>query len=234
MGKIIVTDLTRFSKSDIVCIAGIDIETGECIRPLPYLNSAECERLHILPGTILSGNFTKLQQIEIPHQEDRNYQNVFSHGSCSSDEFKKALEYSLVNSIEEGFNIELDKKQKYIPIGQAPNRSIITVKVHPKTINIAESSYAPGKIKLSFCDNSNRWFNYMPITDLGFYNYAMKRHEDDDLDNLNQYIKYQKEAYLRIGLGRKHTSPDGREGYWIQVNGIYTFPAYFKDIRSYG
>jgi len=73
----------------------------------------------------------------------------------------------------------------------------------------------------------------MPITELGFYDYAMKHHKDDDLDSLNQYIKSQKEAYLRIGLSRSYQSPDGRQGYWIQVNGIYTFPDYFKEIRSY-
>lgn len=225
MGKIIVTDLTRFSKPDQVCIAGIDIETGECIRPLPYLSSAECEKLHILPGTILSGNFTKRQQVEGPHQEDSSYQNLSFHSSCSSDEFKKVLEYGLVNSLEDGFNIKLDKNQKHIPIGHALNHSIITVKVHPKTINIAESSYKPGKMTVSFCDWSNRWFNYMSITDLNFYNYAMKHHEDNNLDSLNKYIKSRQEAYLRIGLSRIYKS-NGREGYWIQVNGIYTFPDY--------
>jgi len=81
MGNIIVTDLTRFSNPDKVCIAGIDIETGKCIRPLPYLSIAECEKLHVLPGTILSGNFTKRLQVEGPHQDDRNYQNLSFHGS---------------------------------------------------------------------------------------------------------------------------------------------------------
>ena len=33
--KIVVTDLTRFSNPDLVCLAGIDIETGRCIRPRP-------------------------------------------------------------------------------------------------------------------------------------------------------------------------------------------------------
>jgi hypothetical protein len=33
---LIVTDLTRFAKDDIVCIAGIELKTKQCIRPLPY------------------------------------------------------------------------------------------------------------------------------------------------------------------------------------------------------
>jgi hypothetical protein len=35
--EIIITDLTRFSNTKIVCIAGINIKTNECIRPLPYI-----------------------------------------------------------------------------------------------------------------------------------------------------------------------------------------------------
>jgi hypothetical protein len=53
---IIVTDLTRFTRPDIVCTAGIDITTGECVRPMPYIKTDECKRLKILPGAMLSGD----------------------------------------------------------------------------------------------------------------------------------------------------------------------------------
>ncbi|MEZ4693859.1 MAG: hypothetical protein R2837_07675 [Aliarcobacter sp.] len=49
--EIIITDLTRFSNPAIVCIAGINIATNECIRPLPYIATDECLRLNILPGS---------------------------------------------------------------------------------------------------------------------------------------------------------------------------------------
>ncbi len=48
--QIIITDLTRFSKKDIVCIAGINPESGECIRPMPYIKTERCKELGILPG----------------------------------------------------------------------------------------------------------------------------------------------------------------------------------------
>lgn len=74
---IIITDLTRFAKQDIVCIAGINPSTNECVRPLPYLPTNECRRLNILPGAILHGNFTT-PPITAPHTEDRNYQGKLS------------------------------------------------------------------------------------------------------------------------------------------------------------
>ncbi len=53
MRKIIITDLTRFSTDEKVCIAGIDINTGECLRPMPYLKSNRCAELNIQPGAVL-------------------------------------------------------------------------------------------------------------------------------------------------------------------------------------
>jgi len=34
--QIIITDLTRFTGDQTVCTAGIDYNTMECIRPLPF------------------------------------------------------------------------------------------------------------------------------------------------------------------------------------------------------
>ena len=40
MQKIIITDFTRFSNPKIVCTAGIDLTTGQCIRPMPYFDAS--------------------------------------------------------------------------------------------------------------------------------------------------------------------------------------------------
>ena len=53
--KIIITDLTRFANKDIVCIAGINPETNECVRPMPYIKKASCKTINILPGAIIEG-----------------------------------------------------------------------------------------------------------------------------------------------------------------------------------
>ena len=46
MTRYIVTDLTRFSNLDTVCTAVINTETGECLRPMPYLASKVVEKLN--------------------------------------------------------------------------------------------------------------------------------------------------------------------------------------------
>jgi len=230
---IIVTDLTRFSRSDIVCTAGIDRKSGECIRPMPYLQSARCQELNILPGAVLSGDFTASQNLEGPHQEDYEYSNLRFLGPCTSTEFKNVLESAMFHSVAEGFELTLQERQKLLPVGNHIRRSIITISTSPVEIEIVEDSYKPEKIRLNFIDQSGHEFKYIAITDLGFHNHALQHHERDDLIALNKWIRGQDEVLLRLGLSRRHQAPDGREGYWLQANGIYTFPEYRMDIRSY-
>jgi hypothetical protein len=232
MSKIIITDLTRFSQPIDVCTAGTDVSSNVCIRPMPYLKMAKCVALGILPGAILSGDFKPRSGLTGPHQEDAEYSNLKFVGACTSDEFKAALTAGLFKSVEEGFEIKLGNAQKHIPIGHHVKRSIITLAVNPKSIAIVEDGYKPGKIRIHFVDSSGRQFRYLSITDLGFHRYAERHYADKDLPSLNAFISNQSEAYLRIGLSRAHDIR-GTNGYWMQANGIYTFPDFVKEIRSY-
>jgi len=233
MQKIIITDFTRFANPQIVCTAGIDLTNGQCIRPMPYLNAAFCKSLHIVPGAIISGEFTPVQNLTGPHQEDMFYKNLSYLGLCTSSEFKNALHAGLCDTVENGFQIELGENQKHIPINHIIEKSIITIKIQPDKVDIF-GGYNQTKIKLNFVDNSGRAFKYLPITDLGFYGFAERIHmSNDGLRTLKAFICSQAEVYLRLGLSRPWDN--GKiNGYWIQVNGLYTFPDYHHEIRSCG
>ncbi|GAB6141922.1 hypothetical protein JCM14076_26510 [Methylosoma difficile] len=234
MRKIIVTDLTRFSNEDIVCIAGIDIDTGECIRPLPYLPISECKRLNILPGAVLSGKFNTCPTIELPHSEDMNYENLTFLGPCSDSEFKEILSASISQNIEQGFNVSLQNNQKHIPPESKPTKSIITISVNPNQIEVVQDGFDKTKIKIHFTDSNLKSYRFLAITDYGFYHYAKNHYQTtNNYNEINSVIKNQDEVFLRIGLGRLHISQQGIKGYWLQVNGIYTFPDYFKNVRAY-
>ena len=91
--QIIVTDLTKFANEEIVCTAGIERGSNECIRPMPYLKRDFCEAKKILPGSVIyfDGNFDKSLNSK-PHVE--NYQHkgdIKNLGPCSSEEFRKIL-----------------------------------------------------------------------------------------------------------------------------------------------
>jgi hypothetical protein len=76
-------------------------------------------------------------------------------------------------------------------------------------------------------------FRYLSITDRGFYDYASKHQLDGEIHRINAYLQSQEELYLRVGVGRQWKVGD-RDGYWLQVNGIYTFPDYLEEVRTYG
>jgi len=234
MEKYIVTDLTRFGAgNEDVCTAVIDIKTGECLRPIPYLKSARVQELNIHPGAILKGKISKNADASNPHIEDASYADLGYEGPASGKEFKAILDRTLSPSVTSGFGITLAENQKHIPVGVQTNCSIVTVKISPAALSIHEDQYNAGRIKASFTDADGHYFSYLPITDRGFYDYAKKHQNDGQLKNVRQFIKSQAELYLRVGVSRIHQSSDGRNGYWIQVNGIYTFPNFYEEIREY-
>ena len=232
---IIVTDLTRFAKEDVVCIAGIHVKSNQCIRPLPYIAKATCKKLKILPGAILEGSFTKPKSVDKPHTEDMHYQELSFKGPCTSDEFESVLKSSLYPSINEGFEDKVPVGTKVIPYGTPPSRSIITLKLKPTKLEIVRNAFDPKSLRLNIMDNDGRKYAYLSITDLGFHNLAVSKQKNPNYtDELNAYIRNQKKVYLRIGLGRRYQNPsDGRDGFWIQVNGIYTFPEFMTEVRTY-
>ncbi len=232
--RIIITDLTRFRDQDTVCIAGLSPDTRICIRPLPYLLKSKCRQLNILPGAILDGRFRR-RHSSPPHVEDHSYSDLRFCGLCSSECFHDILAESSVQTITGGFSVTIPEGQKHIPPDMAPQISIITVPVDPRDIQIVQDTYNSSKLKAHLTDGSGREFRYMSITDLGFYEYAMQQASDRmALRRLNDFIHGQEEAYVRVGLSREYESPDGRRGFWMQVNGIYTFPDFFEQIRCYG
>ena len=200
---------------------------------MPYLRFTECTRLEIIPGGILSGEFTFFEPRTPPHTEDSKGQSLVFGGACSSDEFREVLVESCFASLQEGFEVSLEMGEKVIPAQHRVSRSIITLQVEPASIEVAEDNYKPGSIRLHFSDLSGRRYRYFPITDLGFYDYAQRHRENSALDALNEQIVAQEAVFLRIGLSRVYKNTQGKEGFWLQANGIYTFPNVIRYIRSY-
>ncbi len=189
--------------------------------------------MEFCPGAILEGEISINANTKNPHIEDASYKNLKYLGAASSEEFKSILDRTLSNSVASGFGVAFSDGQKHIPVGVVATCSIITIKVSPASLNIHEDKYKPGKIKASFSDGAGHSFRYLAITDRGFFDYAKKHQDDGELRKVQQFILTQDEVYLRIGVSRRW-KVDDRDGYWLQVNGIYTFPNFLEEIRAYG
>jgi hypothetical protein len=134
--------------------------------------------------------------------------------------------------VSTGFDIELPDGDRGIPVNHIINHSIITIQVAPTTVWVDEG-YNEGTLKLRFEDASGRIYHRFPITDLGFHEFAQDRNNAGKLMELNDWIHGQDEVYLRIGLSGVFQPPGKKSAYWMQANGIYTFPDAPPGIRKH-
>lgn len=235
--RIVVTDLTRFKNKELLCLAGLTEDGQQCIRPLAeakpgYLSFELCKRFNILPGTILDGTFTIPKQLDAPHIEDRHYSNLKAIGTVDSSAFQAILEKSSVTSIKVGFGCLSTPTDKVITTPSA--KSIITLKINPKQFQVVQNKFDTETIKAHLTDSDGLSLSFLSIVDLGFYaNVGQSATRKIGAKEITEFIQGQKELYIRLGLGRKHKADNGREGYWMQVNGIYTFPNYQQIVRAY-
>ncbi|MDC8748108.1 hypothetical protein NY751_18965 [Xanthomonas campestris] len=228
MADYVVTDLTRFKDGhDDVCTALIDIKTGQCVRPIPYLKMVDVRRLGILPGSIVRGDFVQMPAAQRPHREDSSYGKLNSVGAVTAQEFKEVLKSSLSASVKDGLGGDFDGV-KLLPVGTTSDRSIITIKVNPANFRILKDKYE--KYKVHFTDSAGDSYSFIPITDLGFYEYL--KGSNDPVAEINSHFRGSAEIYLRLGVSRIHEAAD-RKGYWMQVNGIYSFPNKLVNLRGY-
>lgn len=235
--RIVVTDLTRFTNKKILCLAGLTEDSKQCIRPLLtadpwYLTYDQCKKFNILPGTILDGTFTKPKSLVAPHLEDRNFSGLKPLGAVGSDEFKAILEKSSTTSIKNGFGCVKQPTDKVLTT--PPSCSIITLRLNPKQFHVVNNQFDKKTIKAHLIDGDGLSLRYLSITDLGFYdNVGQSKERKTSAEEITEFIHDQDMLMIRLGLGRKYKNEDGRDGYWMQVNGIYTFPHYNKIVRGY-
>lgn len=240
MRTLIVTDVTRFKDPEHVCVAGITPDGTTCIRPMksrslcsnnPYLEHGECASYGIYPGVTIEGNFRPVSGLTRPHTEDHHYDQLRVVHGADTAALINVLRMSASNSLADAFNAPI--ADKFFPIdGPLPTRSIITLRVHPESIDL---TYSYNKLRISFAERVGNRRSRIAITDLGLQNFIEQSDQPELVVNqLNNAIQRQAEVFLRIGIGRTaFEAEDGRKGLWLQVNGIYSHPDFFNEFRNY-
>lgn len=243
--RIVVTDLTRFTNKQIVCLAGIDPDTGTCVRPmvpsqgkLEYLSFDTVKQHNVIPGSCLEGNFVLEPGSHPPHVEDhRTLGGINLVAPTTGAAFQAVLEQTSVTRLSDGFGA--NPVNRLFGLASAPARSIITLKLALPAAQfrlVADGGYGKVKFKAHVRDASGYELSWLPVTDLGFSDHIERvLATDPTLTQLNAFLQSQDVLYLRIGLSRSYAPPDrpDREGYWVQLNGIYSFPSYREDLRIY-
>lgn len=221
----VVTDLTAF-RDGRVCIAGIDEETGNCIRPEPYLTREQCLELDIRPRRILRGQMTRFPDTKPPHVEDRRCPSPTPVGWKTSERFQEILAGTARDSVCAGFGCEVPVGQKYFPKEDPPGHSIITFR--PSSVQLVMDNY--GKLRTHVVETSGREFPFLPVADLLLREYVFGQEDHSAAcRQVSVHVQRQDAVFCRIGIGRPKRLDDGRDGYWLQLNGLYSFPASWQE-----
>ncbi len=222
---IVVTDLTTFH-DDRVCIADIVEATGACIRPEPYMTRQWCLEQGVKPGSILRGEMTPFENLQPPHVEDHHCPASQSAGQKTAAEFQALLAGQACGSVCQGFDRELPQRQNYIPREQPPGRSILTVQA--RRVQLWVSQF--GKLKGHLTDQTGREFAFLPVADLLLREYVLGQDDPQAAcQAVNRHFSAQETVFCRVGLGRAHRLEDGRDGFWLQLNGVYSFPVSWQE-----
>lgn len=190
----------------------------------------------MIPGSCLEGTFVPVQAPDRPHVEDCKAEGaVHVVESSSGADFQGVLDRWAYTNVRGAFG-SLPEGRRY-PIDQAPATSIITLRIEAPANQfriIVDSKFGPPKFKAHIVDGVGFELSYLPVTDLGFSDHVKSViDQDPDLTQLNAFLRGQKVLYLRLGLTREWGPSPDKQGFWVQLNGIYSFPNFREDLRVY-
>lgn len=225
---LVLTDLTRFKDNDNVCMALLDEDDCTCFRPLPYADRSFVQRKRIVPGMLVDATVIPDKDATAPHVEDCKFENEVWLNQADEPTFIDVLERSAVDSVSEAFEGKITPKNRCVPVDDPCQNSIRTVRVDPLSLSISVAkSGGETKLRIGFTDLDGERYRHTPISDLYFHAAAMNYVKHDRLDELNALLAGGEVVYIRAGLSRLYKSRNGKQGFWMQANGIYTFPGCF-------
>jgi hypothetical protein len=219
--QIFITGLTRMYDG-FVCISGIDVQTGQFIRPVinyperPGIKKEflfDGDKLVIKPLVQIELDFLKAKPQCKFHTEDWEINPsikpkiVAIPSECQKKEIlDKHLDQSLNKALYD------------------QNRSLIIIK--PQQTPLIDLSSREDRLKthLTFRDLSGTLHSHIPVTDanwLGIARWLWIKHCGDKKkteNNLKWYLE-NKDIYLRIGITRKYKGQQ-----WKQISGVFSFP----------
>ncbi|MEW6417549.1 MAG: HRDC domain-containing protein [Nitrospirota bacterium] len=227
--EVLITDLTYMRGG--VCIAGINYETLENVRPVLRYGQIQrdfVEENNIYPGAIIGFAIRHKKDTMPPHIEDCIFEDAEFVKFINQSEWHKKLDTSAEESLSSAFRHCITENKGVIP--GTETCSLATIKLNSGVkINFFDSdidAVLPFKTRVSFQSANIQY--HLPVTDLQFIDYCIERFESgisrDKLKaNIEEVINSSNYLCLRIGLTRPFKkSVDAQELCYLQVNGIYS------------
>lgn len=222
--RIVVNHLTRMTAPRI-CVAGIETETCEHVRPTTPASDLITRRLLRQEGGVFRvGAVVDLGTVTPepapPESEGHRFEtNRARHiKDLTGADFVDLLDDMAAASLEDGFGPDLERVGwKYAVEAGRGDRSLAVVKARRRPVLEIDDKY--GRLQLRFDDPGPR--TYLPVTDVRFFEPDHTTPRKAVVNDVAKRLRSGVEAFLMLGLARAYQAPkDDRERHWLQLNGL--------------
>jgi hypothetical protein len=222
--RIVVNHVTRMAPPR-VCVAGIDLETFEHVRPTtPPSEPITREVLREEGGPFGMGAIVELGSTtprpSRPELEDHRFTpaNARFVENMESDEFLTLLDVISAPDLLSAFGPALERVGwKYaVEVGRG-DCSLAVIKADEQPILDVDDQF--GKLQLRLNDVEPPC--YVPVTDVRFYGDDQKTIRASVVENVRVRLRRGVDVFLMLGLARAYqASKDDRRRHWLQLNGL--------------
>jgi Dual OB-containing domain len=208
-----------------ICVAGINVDTFQHVRPTtPPTDLITRRLLREEGGPFGVGAVVDLgpvrHQPAAPQTEDHQFQTHRARRveDLNGDEFLAVLDAASSTSLEDGFGAELERVgwRYAVDVGKG-SRSLVVLRARRRPVLEIDDRY--GRLQLRFDDPDPR--TYLSVTDARFFEPDHATIRRNTVADVARRLRAGVDVYLMLGLARPYqASKDDRERHWLQLNGL--------------
>jgi hypothetical protein len=223
--RIIVNHVTRMKTDSRICVAGINPETLEHVRPTrPQTDPITRALLREEGGPFGMGAVVDLGKVvpkpSPPETEDHLFRTAGARHveDMAGGDFLELLNEVSAPDLANAFGPALERVGwRYAVEVGCGERSLAVL--HPSKRLIVKVDDKFGKLQLQFNDLDRR--AYLPVTDVRFYEADQATIETSVVEDVARRLRRGVDAFLMLGLARAYQATnDDRERHWLQLNGL--------------
>lgn len=222
--QIILNHVTRM-KSPRICVAGVDTETFDHIRPTtPATDPITRVLLRENGGPFGVGALVDLGQVRAepdpPETEDHRFltANARRVEDVSDDDYVAVLQEVSVATFDDAFGSDLEcvRDRKYaVPLGSG-TRSLAVVRLQGRP-HLRADHWGKLLLELDSPDTACS----LPMTDVRFFEDDQKTIVDDIVNEVNERLSEGVDTFLMLGLARAFVATGyDRSLHFLQANGL--------------
>jgi hypothetical protein len=222
--RIVVNHVTRMS-SPRICVAGIDPETIEHVRPTtPPTDLITRSLLREEGGPFGMGAVVDLGAVipepTSPEAEDHQFRTADARHveDMEDDEFLELLDAVRAPDLASAFGPALERVGwKYAMETGCGECSLAVIRAHRQLDLEVDDRF--GRLQLRFSDVDPP--TYLAVTDVRFYEEDQKTIKTSVVEDVSRRLRRGVDAFLMLVLARAYQAPsDDRERHWLQLNGL--------------